>query len=218
MTDTQSWKKARTSGNWIKVLKTHAPALHREFAGIVAASSRRGKVPEKLKHLIWVAVDSVGTHLFAPGAALHAEEALANGATVGELMDTLRIASLPLNDGLKEGYAALAAVLKEAGRELPDQGGDLSPEFTRAYQAFAHSSSPGGLDERSRCLVALAVFACPAVIDRKSMEASMREGLRLGIEPDEMLEAMELASLIGTHAFASGLDRMAPAMDERAVK
>jgi len=211
MTDANaSWKKARTTGQWVKIMGTYAPALKKEFLGLVAASGSRGKCSEKLKHLIWVAGDSVVTHLFAPGAALHAEEALDNGATIGEVMDTLRIASLPLANGLKVGHSVLATVLKEGGSTAEAAG--FSPEFMRAYNTFATSGTPGGLDERSRCLITLSVVSCPAIADREAIERSVREALKLGIDPEQILEVMELAALIGTHAFASGLDRMADAL------
>jgi len=209
-----SWKTARTTGQWVKIMGTYAPALKKEFLGLVAASSRRGKCSEKLKHLIWVAGDSVVTHLYAPGAALHAEEALDNGATIGEVMDTLRIASLPLANGLKVGHSVLAAVLQEgrSGVAAEAEAAGFSPEFMRAYNTFATSGTPGGLDERSRCLITLSVMSCPAIADREAIERSVREALKLGIDPEQILEVMELATLIGTHAFASGLDRIAEAL------
>ncbi|HXC38952.1 MAG TPA: carboxymuconolactone decarboxylase family protein [Burkholderiales bacterium] len=208
-----SWKTARTTGQWVKIMGTYAPALKKEFLGLVAASGRRGKCSEKLKHLIWVAGDSVVTHLYAPGAALHAEEALDNGATIGEVMDTLRIASLPLANGLKVGHSVLASVLRESGSQAgAETAAAFSPEFMRAYHTFATSGSPGGLDERSRCLITLSVVSCPAIADREAIERSVREALKLGIDPEQILEVMELATLIGTHAFASGLDRMAEAL------
>lgn len=218
-----SWKKARTTGQWAQILGKHGRPLQKDWLAVVAASTRRGKLPEKIKHLIWTAVDSVVNHLYAPGAALHAEEALAAGATIPELMDTLRIACLPTITGLQDGYALLAEALDKPGAGAQTGAGDwtraaerLSPEFLSAYRNFADSRMPGGLDARNACMVTLAVLSCPAIMDREKLKVAIRQALDLGIDNAEILEAMELASLIGTHAFANSLDKLSDALDAHA--
>lgn len=120
----ESWKKLRTTGQWSNVMFKTAPTLHEEWFGMVAASTKRGKLPEKMKHLIWTAVDAVVTHLYAPGAILHAQEAMENGASVAEVMDTFRLACIPATRGLQTAYPMLAAALaKKAGRSGAGRSG-----------------------------------------------------------------------------------------------
>jgi len=218
----ESWKKARTTGQWSKVMFKTAPTLHKEWLGMVAASTQRGKLPEKLKHLIWTAVDAVVTHLYAPGAILHAQEAMDNGASVAEVMDTFRLACIPATRGLDVAYPLLAAALaKKQGGQV--QGGadvamNLSPEFTKAYDTFIAGKTPGGLDERSRCLITLAVVSNPATLDRAATEHTIQQALDMGIDAEEILEAMEVASLIATHAFSISMDGLADTFAARAGK
>ena len=218
----ESWKKTRTTGQWAKVMAKNAPSLHKEWLGMVAASTKRGKLPEKLKHLIWVAVDTVATHLYAPGAVLHAQEAMTHGATVAEVMDTLRLACIPSTRGLQDGYPLLVEALGKK-RAAGSRGGaevaaGTSPEFMRAYDTFVNSSMPGGLDARSRCLVKLAVVSNPATADREQTRATIQQALDLGVDADEILEVMEIASLIGSHAFSITLDGLADTFAGHAAK
>ena len=218
----ESWKKARTTGQWSKVMFKTAPTLHKEWLGMVAASTRRGKLPEKLKHLIWTAVDAVVTHLYAPGAILHAQEAMENGASVAEVMDTFRLACIPATRGLDVAYPLLAAALakKQGGQKKSgeDVAMNLSPEFTMAYDAFIAGQTPGGLDDRSRCLITLAVVSNPATLDRAATERTIQQALDMGIDAEEILEAMEVASLIATHAFSISMDGLAETFAARAGK
>ena len=216
-----AWKRQRTSGPWAKVLKQHAPTLHKEWLATVAEATKRGKLSEKLKHLVWVAVDSVPTHLYAPGAALHAEEALAHGASVAELMDTLRIACLPSMRGLQDGYELLAAELHGSPaqpKHWSQYAAELSPDFKRAFDAFMDGQTPGGLDARGRCLVALAVLSTPATADREGTRQAIQQALKLGVEPNEIIEVMELASMIGAHAFSNVLGSISDALARHSAK
>ena len=223
MTDAkESWKKQRTTGQWSRVMAKNAPSLHKEGLGMVAASTKRGKLPEKLKHLIWVAVDTVATHLYAPGAILHAQEAMAHGASVAEVMDTLRLACIPSTRGLQDGYPLLAAALAKKQAAGSKGGADVaagtSPDFMRAYETFVNSSMPGGLDARSRCLVKLAVVSNPATADREQTGLTIQQALDLGVDADEILEVMEIASLIGSHAFSITLDGLADTFVAKAAE
>jgi alkylhydroperoxidase/carboxymuconolactone decarboxylase family protein YurZ len=182
------------------------------------AAAQTGKVSEKLKHLIWVAVDSVSTHLYPSGAKVHAEEAFANGATIGELMDTLRLAAMPSLRGAKVGFELLEAQLRAAN---PAQGNGskvaagLGSDFKRTWDVFMEGRMPGGLDDRSRSLVALAVASTPAVADREGMDKAIQQALALEVDPEEIIEVMELASLIGSHAFSNLLDNLADELARR---
>lgn len=216
----ESWKQNRTTGQWAKILGKHAKPLQKDWFAMVAASTKRGKLSEKMKHLIWTAVDAVPTHLYQPGGALHAEEALNAGASVAELMDALRIASLPTIQGLRDGYAILEAEVAKTG-----EAGDwrraaerLGPEFIKAYENFAASRMPGGLSDKDGVLVEIGVLGCPAVMDREGLQKAIRRALDLGHDKETIAEAMEIASLIGTHAFSLLLDRISEPLDRHAAK
>ena len=214
--ETKPWKSMRTSSGWANFMAKRAPALHKEWLGMFIASTKRGKLSEKMKHLVWVATDVVVTHLYSPGAVLHAQEALAHGATLAEVMDTLRLACIPATRGLHEGYAVLAeAMAAKQGGTASDFAASFSTEFTRSYQAFIDGQLQDGLDARSRLLVRLAVVSNPATAYRDETRTTIHQALELGVDPEELLEVMEISSLITSHAFSITLSGLAASMDNR---
>jgi alkylhydroperoxidase/carboxymuconolactone decarboxylase family protein YurZ len=164
----------------------------------------------------------VATHLYPSGAALHAEEALAHGATVGELMDTLRIASaLASTQGLQFGLAQLVELQgggKPASKDWAQLAAELNPDFKRAFDQFLDGQMPGGLDARGRCLVKLAVANNPATADREVTRQALQEALKLGVDSEEIVEVMLLASMIGSHAFSNILDNISETLAKHSAK
>ena len=57
----------------------------------MGADIYRGVLPVKLVELMSVAVDASCTHLYAPGIRRHIQRALANGATIEEIMEALKL-------------------------------------------------------------------------------------------------------------------------------
>ena len=55
---------------------------------------KKNHLDAKTKELMYIAVDAAATHLYVPGLKLHYENALGYGATVGELLEVLEIASV----------------------------------------------------------------------------------------------------------------------------
>jgi alkylhydroperoxidase/carboxymuconolactone decarboxylase family protein YurZ len=47
-----------------------------------------------VREFVYIAFDAAATHLYVPGLKLHYENALGYGATVGELLEVLEIASV----------------------------------------------------------------------------------------------------------------------------
>jgi alkylhydroperoxidase/carboxymuconolactone decarboxylase family protein YurZ len=66
------------------------------FAAYLEFSSRpwtHGVLEPKVKELIYTAFDASATHMYVPGLTQHIRNALAYGATVGEVMEVLELAS-----------------------------------------------------------------------------------------------------------------------------
>jgi alkylhydroperoxidase/carboxymuconolactone decarboxylase family protein YurZ len=66
------------------------------FAAYLTFSShpwRHGVLEPKVKELIYTAFDASATHMYVPGLTQHIENALGYGATVGEVMEVLELAS-----------------------------------------------------------------------------------------------------------------------------
>jgi alkylhydroperoxidase/carboxymuconolactone decarboxylase family protein YurZ len=66
------------------------------FAAYLRFSShpwRHGVLEPKVKELIYTAFDASATHMYVPGLTQHIENALGYGATAGEVMEVLELAS-----------------------------------------------------------------------------------------------------------------------------
>ena len=74
----------------------------------------------KVKELIYVAITSSTTHLFEPGIAVHAQNALEHGATIDEIMEVFQLTSVLGIHTLTVGMPVLMEELERAGIPLTD--------------------------------------------------------------------------------------------------
>lgn len=72
-----------------------------------------GVLPAKYRELIYVALDAATTHLYEPGARRHIRGALAAGATEGEVVETLLLASVLGVHSLNLGLALLGEEMQD---------------------------------------------------------------------------------------------------------
>lgn len=71
---------------------------------------------DRLKELIYVAIDGSPTHLFEPGLQLHIENALEHGATREEILETLQIAGSMGLHAINEAMPIIAEEARERGK------------------------------------------------------------------------------------------------------
>lgn len=201
-------------------------------------------IEPKLRHLIWVAVDAVPTHLYPVGIELHARAALNHGGTAREVLETLEIAATA---GERSFASALPVVLDElqqagvrpklhgdgasaeAATAKADYAADtgsvppwleellrLSPDFTPATLAIGHGNARGGvLGPKARALITLAVVSCPAVLDLAATREQVRHALETGATAEELIAVLELGSGIGLHALSLGVPALLRVLAER---
>ncbi len=72
---------------------------------------RTGTLSPKVRELIYITFDTAATHLYVKGLKLHIENALGYGATVGELLEVMEIASML---GVHAVTSAAPILLEEA--------------------------------------------------------------------------------------------------------
>lgn len=70
------------------------PELFEAYLEFSSVPWEKGGLAPKIKELIYVAFDASATHLYAPGLKLHLRNAIRYGATTGEIMEVLEIASV----------------------------------------------------------------------------------------------------------------------------
>lgn len=87
-----------------------------EYLDASAYPWERGVLDDRLKELIYVAIDGSPTHLFEPGLQLHIENALEHGATREEILETLQIAGSMGLHAINEAMPIIAEEARERGK------------------------------------------------------------------------------------------------------
>ena len=192
-----------------------------------------GTLPRKVKEFIYIAVDAATTHLYAPGTRTHMRRALAEGATLAEILEVLQVTSLLGAHTLAVGIPILvdetrafppsedAPSLPQAERERIKDAfvgavGEwdetcesllrLAPAFFDAYVRFvAFPWSGSSLDLRVKELIAIAVNASTTHLHEAGMRFHMRRALRMGVPVGEIVEVLQLASVLGIHTCSMGM-------------
>ena len=86
------------------------PELFAAYLELSSLPWDSGVLEPRVKELIYVAFDASATHLYAPGLRLHLRNAVRYGATTGEIMEVLEIASVV---GVHTATTAAPIVLDE---------------------------------------------------------------------------------------------------------
>lgn len=211
---------------WESILTLDAEFLA-AYLKLSSVPWKKNHLDAKTKEFIYIAVDAAATHLYKPGIRQHVKAALNHGATAEEIMEVIELASTLGIHAMNIGVPLLAEVLEEAGlRDGPEPLNDyqqglkdeftktrgywhsfwdeileLDPEMFEAYTEF--SSVPwktGTLEPKVKEFIYIA-FDCAAThLYVPGMKLHMRNAVGYGATAEEILEVMEIASVIGIHA------------------
>jgi len=204
------------------------------FEAYLAFSSvpwRQGPLAPKVKELVLIAIDAAATHLFVPGIRQHIHNAIEQGATREEIMEVLELTSTlgihACNIGVPILVEELDAAGQPLGRELSDRQRALKadfeekrgywhpfwddvlaldPNFFEAYTLF--SSVPwttGVLEPKVKELIYTAFDVSATHLYEPGLRVHIRNALALGASREEIMEVIELASVIGMHSCAVGV-------------
>ncbi len=78
---------------WDEMLELD-PELFDAYTEFSSVPWRTGTLSPKLKEFMYIAFDTAATHLYVKGLKLHIENAIGYGATVGEILEIMEIASV----------------------------------------------------------------------------------------------------------------------------
>jgi alkylhydroperoxidase/carboxymuconolactone decarboxylase family protein YurZ len=208
---------------WDAVLELD-PEYLRAFIAFAAVPATARHLDDATRALVALAVDAAVTHLHAAGVREHIRAALAAGATRAQVMEVLECTSTLAIHAMNVGVPVLVEVLAERGiRTEPappterqeqlkadftaargywnptwDELLELDPELFAAYTDF--SSVPwrtGTLSPKTRELVYIAFDTSSTHLYRVGLKLHIENALGYGATPEEILEVMEVASLIG---------------------
>lgn len=221
------------SKSWDTLLDI-SPAYFEAYSKLSSAPWKSGTLPPKVKEFIYIAIDSSTTHMYEPGLRVHIRNALKYGATRDEIMEVYQLTSVLGVHTITSSVPILVEVMKNAGRggEMPkgplsprqeklkadfiaargywadlwDNVLLLSPDYFEAYAEF--SSVPwkhGTLEPKVRELIYIAIDAATTHLFDPGTKIHMENALKQGATPAEIMEVLELTSVLGVHTISVGL-------------
>jgi alkylhydroperoxidase/carboxymuconolactone decarboxylase family protein YurZ len=213
------------SDTWEGVLRLD-PDFLLAYLDFSAVPWRSGVLDPKVKELIYIAVDANATHMFLPGVRQHIRAALQLGVTPAEIMEVLELSATLGIHAMNIGVPILVEVLTEKGlRTGPaplteeqerlkadftrtrgywhsfwDEMLELDPEMFAAYTEF--SSVPwrtGTLEPKVKEFIYIAFDTAATHLYVKGLKLHVENAIGYGATPKEILEVMEIASVLGIH-------------------
>lgn len=210
---------------WESILRLD-PDFLAAYGRFSAVPWRTTHLPPKVKEFIYIAVDAAATHLYEPGIRQHVRAAIAHGATAEELAEVLALTSTLGIHAVNIGVPLLLEVLEEEGlrdgptphderrRQLKEDFErrrgywhefwegllELDPELFAAYLEF--SSLPwdqGVLEPKIKELIYVAFDASATHLYVPGLKLHLRNAIRYGATTDEIMEVLEIVSVIGIH-------------------
>jgi alkylhydroperoxidase/carboxymuconolactone decarboxylase family protein YurZ len=218
-----------------------SPEWFEAWLAYLAVPWRTGTLPPKVKELIYITLNASASHLHEPALRLHIANALQLGATAAEIVEVFQIISIL---GIHSMGLSMPILLEEArasGREIDVT--QLSAQQVKAKAAFeasrgywpatwdgilaltprffdAHErlgSVPreqGVLGQKVRELIYIALDASTTHLWASGVKTHIRAALQHGATVNEIVEVLELTSMLGTQSVTFGL----PILMEEVVK
>jgi alkylhydroperoxidase/carboxymuconolactone decarboxylase family protein YurZ len=215
---------------WQRILELDAEFL-RAYLEWAAVPLRKHHLEPKVREFVFIAADAAATHLYEPGIRQHVRAALDLGASAAEVMEVLELTStlgihacnigVPLlievltEEGKRAGPAPLSPPQQQLKAEFTASRGywhefwdgllELDAELFAAYLDF--SAVPwrtGVLAPKVKELVYIAFDAAATHLYVPGLKLHMRNAVRLGATAAEILEVLEIVSVIGIHAATVG--------------
>lgn len=207
------------------------PEFFEAYLNLSAVPWRTGVLEPKLKELIYIAVDGAATHLYEPGLRVHLRRAIELGATKEELLEVLQLTSTLGIHACNIGVPILVEELGAAGRdalpplterherlqaEFEQKRGywhpfwnellQLDADFFESYLDFsALPWTHGPLEPKVKELIYIAFDASATHLYVPGLRLHIQNALGYGATAQEVMEVLELASIIGIHTYMTGL-------------
>ena len=202
------------------------PDFLKAYLDFSAVPWRKNHLDDKVKEFIYIAIDANATHLYLPGVRQHVQAALKLGATPQEIMEVLELSATLGIHAMNIGVPILVEVLTEKGLRtgpapLTEEQERLKAEFTRTrgywhafwdemleldpemFAAYTEFSSvpwrSGTLEPKVKEFVYIAFDTAATHLYAKGLKLHIENAIDHGATPQEILEVMEIASVLGIH-------------------
>jgi alkylhydroperoxidase/carboxymuconolactone decarboxylase family protein YurZ len=207
------------------------PDFFEAYLNLSAVPWRTGPLDPKLKEFVYIAVDGAATHLYEPGLRAHIRRAIELGATKEELIEVLQLTSTLGIHACNIGVPILVEELGDAGRatlpQLTERHEQLRAEFEQKrgywhpfwnellqldadfFESYLDFSSlpwtQGPLEPKVKELIYIAFDASATHLYVPGLRLHIQNALGYGATAQEVMEVLELASIIGIHTYMTGL-------------
>ena len=216
---------------WESILRMDCEFLN-AYLHLSAVPLQHNHLDDKVKEFIYIALNASSTHLFSPGIQMHLKAALESGASREEMMEVLQLTSTVGIHSSNVGVPILLEVLSEEGlspgvaisderrealkqRFIKCQGYweaswdallNLDPDFFKAYVEFsAIPWQTHHLEPKVKELVLCALDVAATHLYKPGIKTHMRNAIRHGATQDEIMEVLEIVSVIGIHGALIGV-------------
>lgn len=218
---------------WETVLAVD-PEFVAAYLGMYQVPWEKNHLSAKFKELCYLAWNAAATHLHLPGVRAHMKKAIEYGATPAEIVEVLELAATLGIHTMNIGVPLLVEVLEERGRTgpaplTPDQEDlkakftatrgywhdfwnemlELDPEMFAAYTEF--SSVPwrtGTLTPAEKELIYISYDIAATHLYVPGTKLHIRNALNHGATVGQILEVMEISSVLGIHAITTAVPIM----------
>ena len=196
---------------------------------------KKGFLEPKVKEFIYVAIDCATTHMYEPGLRIHLRNAFKFGATQEEIMEVYELVATMGMHTVSLSVPILIEELRAAGQEV---GMALTPEQHRLKDQYmaAHGVWAPYLEEflvldielfranlhfttvplkkafiapKVREFILLAVDAAATHLHEPGVRQHIRKAIQLGATRNEIMEVLELVSILWMHTISMGVPVLA---------
>lgn len=213
---------------WVETLLETNPGFVAQYARYAGYPARTGPLSERMVELVYVALDSSGTHLFPSGLRTHMAKALQAGATTSDILDVLHLVAV---QGVARVGQAAAIVAEVAGVQIASALAPalqaridrvaaahaltlqavaaMDPGYVEVLLDFIEQGRPGdGLTPGERSIVQLALHACFTGFDAQAVRTVAQAALAQGVEAAALLQAVQLGAHLAVHGTALGVEAL----------
>jgi alkylhydroperoxidase/carboxymuconolactone decarboxylase family protein YurZ len=227
---------------WESILRQDADFLE-AYLHLSALPQKKNFLEDKVKEFIYIAINASSTHLFVPGIQMHLNAAIDCGATREELMEVLELTSTVGVHAVNVSVPILREVLEEAGQLEAAQAFDerqkrcrdqfireqgtwdatweallsVDPDLFERYAEFAAVPFRSGhLSPKVREFVLCALDAAATHLYKPGIKRHMHNAVRHGATAQELMEVLEIVSVIGIHGALVAVPMLESCFESRA--
>jgi alkylhydroperoxidase/carboxymuconolactone decarboxylase family protein YurZ len=226
-----------TLGAALDAVRNADPAYHQRFLELARVPYARGALSPATRELVQIALHGTITQLNDETMKRHVAAALEIGVSPAQIAEAMQLAAVLGIHAGQMGFRILVDEARQAGKLEPALSEEeeeafkakfieargfwhsdwdpmllLSPAFMEAYMGYSsHAWRTGTLEPKVREFIYIAIDVSVTHLHEPGTRQHIRNAFRHGATVTEIVEVMELASLVGIHSFARVMAAVAKA-------